>query len=106
MGATDAFTANKPRRDVVGIRPSKALCFVPGTREDFINRASQHLLQAATLLNLGAKVSSEGEEVGSLVNVAQAAEDWANFLIPVSADADWPKEGAEIYDITTGKRVN
>jgi hypothetical protein len=66
--------------------------------------ATKRILQAASDLCIAADLSEDGDIVSHYINAAIHLRDLANSLNP--GGAEWPTDGAEIYDFKTKQRVN
>ena len=76
----------------------------PTNEDQAVKQAVTRMLQAATLLTAAADLADDGCIIEHYINSAIRLRDLANSLLPDKPE--WPKDGAEIYDIKTKARLN
>jgi hypothetical protein len=96
--------ANKSRWAAAMAKPDDPKNACLHTEEEAVEVAVKRILQAASELCAAADLAGDGEVVSHYINAAIHLRDLANSLSPDKPD--WPKDGAEIYDIKTKQKVN
>ena len=75
----------------------------PQNRNPTLDRAINHMLEAAHDLCTAADIAAEGDVISEYINLAIRLRDMAQFL---DEGHSWPEGGAEIFDIRTKEKLN